>query len=306
MSLPTTDVIFAQVRAVSGAFIEYPFIETGDSVTRVYHMPCQVNRNDYNGAQLTLDATMASAGSAGVIALPFASDTSAYFIGDFSHRSIDGGLIEFDRLFAMIPATRNDSPSGTTAFTYPGIVSTDTDGTERTVSNASNASKITTITCTNTVTVGETVFINISSTQGGVGLSASGFYIALTGTTGSVVKIPAVSVGNTFVSGTLTELTIQPKAQKSMPTGSLSDFTYYLPGVTGGITDPTDVIETPIFAPYSANTGESVNVLAETTIPNSSSYAAQVTAGDFIVIESNVTRWRGNILQKQNVKVRAL
>lgn len=306
MSLPTTDAIFAQVRAVSGAFIEYPFIETSDSVTKVYHMPCQVNRNDYDGAQLTLDATMANASAAGVIALPFTSNASAYFIGDFNHSAIDGGLIEFDRLFAMIPATRNDSPSGTTAFTYPGIVSTDTDGTDRTVSAASNTDEVSTITCTNTVTVGEVVFISISTTQGGVAINSSGFYVALTGTTLSVVKIPAVSVGDTFVSGTLTELTIQPKAQKSMPTGSLSDFTYYLPGVTAGITDPTDVIETPIFAPYSATTGESVNVLSETTIPNSLSYAAQVTAGDFIVIESNVTRWRGNILQRQNVKVRAL
>jgi hypothetical protein len=154
--------------------------------------------------------------------------------------------------------------------------------------------------------VGDTVYINIVTSTGATTFTSSGFYIALTGTSGSVVKIPAIIVGTTFESGTLTELTIQPKAQKSIPTGSLSDYSYFLPGVSAGITDPTDVEETPVFAPFSAQTGEVANTLSELTIPNSSSYSADVAARNFIVIASNVTRWRGNILQKQNVRVRAL
>jgi hypothetical protein len=304
MSIPYTSGDFTSARANGESWIEYPFIEYGDNTTKVYHLVCEVNEVDY--APIALDTTMASASNADVISLPFTADAAAYHVGDFGKIKIDGGLTRFDRQFANIPSVRNDSPSGTTAYTYPGISSNDTDGTERTVTAASNAANVTTLTCTNTVSAGDTVYINIVTSTGSNIFTSSGFYIALTGTSGSVVKIPAIIVGTTFESGTLTELTIQPKAQKSIPTGSLSDYSYFLPGVSAGITDPTDVEETPVFAPFSAQTGETVNTLSELTIPNSSSYSADVAARNFIVIASNVTRWRGNILQKQNVRVRAL
>ena len=304
MSIPYTSGDFTSARANGDSWIEYPFIEYGDNTTKVYHLVCEVNEVDY--APIALDTTMASASNADVISLPFTADAAAYHVGDFGKAKIDGGLTRFDRQFANIPSVRSDSPSGTTAYTYPGISPNNTDGTERTVTAASNAANVTTLTCTNSVSVGDTVYINIVTSTGGTTFTSSGFYIALTGTSGSVVKIPAIIVGTTFESGTLTELTIQPKAQKSIPTGSLSDYSYFLPGVSAGITDPTDVEETPVFAPFSAQTGETVNTLSELTIPNSSSYSADVAARNFIVIASNVTRWRGNILQKQNVRVRAL
>jgi len=309
MSLPTTQSNFAQVRAIAATYIEYPFIEQGDSATKIYHMICKMARSDYDATDVDLDDTMASASSAGVIALPFAADSSAYFVGDFNHRPVDGGMVEFERIFANIPATR-ESFSGTTAYSFPGNKADATDGVVRTISGVSNAGEITTLTCTNTVSVGDafSYTVSTSSTSGGATFNrtTAGFTYALAGTTSSVVKMPAISILTTFESGQLTELTIQPRSQKSIATGSVTDFTYYLPGVTGGISTFSDVTETDTFAPFSATTGEAANVLSVLTIPDANTYNAQVTAADYLVIESSVTRWMGNIIQRADVKVRAL
>lgn len=116
MSLPTTDTIFAQSRAAD-SWVEYPFMERGDATAKIYHMKCRVNRNDY--APLALNATMTDAATAGVISLPFTGDATAFHVGDFGHRYVDGGLVEFDRQFATIPATRTRELVGSRSFAFP-------------------------------------------------------------------------------------------------------------------------------------------------------------------------------------------
>jgi hypothetical protein len=116
MSLPTTDTIFAQSRAAD-SWVEYPFMERSDSTAKIYHMKCSVNRADY--APLAINAPMTSAATAGVISLPFVSDSNAFFVGDFSHSYKDGGLVEFDRQFATIPATRTRELVGSRSFSFP-------------------------------------------------------------------------------------------------------------------------------------------------------------------------------------------
>ena len=95
MSLPSIPTNFANVRAVAQTYIEYPFIEMGDSATKVYHMICQQTQSSYSASQLDLDDTMSSATSAGVISLPFTADASAYFVGDFNHSPIYCGMVVF-------------------------------------------------------------------------------------------------------------------------------------------------------------------------------------------------------------------
>ena len=118
MSIPYTSEDFTTPRAGGDSWVEYPFIEYGDNSSKVYHMRCTVNKDDYTA--IALDTTMASASNADVLFLPFAADTSAYFVGDFNHRVIDGALLEFDRQFATIPATNEVYP-GTEFFTFPGL-----------------------------------------------------------------------------------------------------------------------------------------------------------------------------------------
>lgn len=306
MSLPTTNAIFAQVRAVAQTYIEYPFIELGDSDTKIYHMICTVNRDDYDATAVELDDVMSNAASAGVIQLPFAADSGAYFVGDFGHSPKDGGLVEFERIFANIPADRDGEFTGTQSFTYPGMnTNGDKSGTDDNVTATSFSDPITTLTVTNTVSVGDVIYLVLAWT-GTVSVNFNGFRTVLSGSTGSVIKVSGVSAGTTFDSGTVTELNNQPRGQKPELTGSITDFTYYLPGVTGGITVPEDVTETDTFNPFDPNTAQATVTLSVTTIPTFGEYQAQIDAGNYIVIDSRITRWKGNIIQKANLKIRAL
>lgn len=303
MSLPTAAL--ADVRAVAQTYIEYPFIEIGDSTTKVYHMICQQNRLDYDAAQVALDTTMASAANAGVVQLPFDPDADAYFVGDFGHSPIDGGLVEFERVFANIPQDLDDVFTGTQSYTYPGYQPTTATGTDKNITGITTSSGISTVTCTNSVSVGDVVYINATWT-GAISKTFMGYRVALTGTTGSAVKVADLQGGTTFDSGTLTELDYEPRGQKSQLTGSITDYSYYLPGVTPGITNPTDVTEDEVFQITNTLNLEASQFVSETTIPDLATYEGDVAAGNYLLISSEVNRWKGNILVKENRKIRAL
>ncbi len=303
MSIPYTSADFTTPRATGASWIEYPFIEDGDTATKIYHLICEVNKDDY--ASVALDTTMANASNADVLELPFTADAAAYHVGDFNHQVIDGALLRFDRQFTSIPSDRDDVFTGTRAYSYPGIFATTDAGTERTVtaySHSGTSTQICTLTVTNTLSIGDLFYLEITTSTTVV----TGYFVAITGTTGSVVKFKLLTLGGVFDSGTLTELVIQPRGQDAVETGSTSDFTYYLPGVTAGITDATDVTETAVFKAYNPATGASVLTLGQSTVPSFVEYAEMVSDGDYIVVASNVKRWRGNIIEREDIKVRAL
>jgi hypothetical protein len=121
MSIPYTQATMAQVRAVDGTFISHPFLEIGDTATKVYNLLCTQRASDYDSAQIALDAPMTNATTAGVISLPSGwADATAYFVGDTGHSAIDGGMIEFNRTFANIPAYSRIT-RGSYGYTFPGL-----------------------------------------------------------------------------------------------------------------------------------------------------------------------------------------
>lgn len=120
MSIPYTQPTMANVRAVEGTYISYPFLEDGDTSTKVYNMICTQRESDYSSAQISLDDPMSNAASAGVLELPFPADASAYFVGDTNHTPIGGGIISFTRTFANIPQSIT-IPAGSSFVTFPGI-----------------------------------------------------------------------------------------------------------------------------------------------------------------------------------------
>ena len=124
MSIPYTQASMANVRAVDGTYISYPFLEDGDTSTKVYNMVCTQRASDYDAAQLALDDPMTNATTAGVINLPFDSDSSAYFVGDTGHTPIGGGMLQFTRTFANIPQSIT-TPSGSAFVTFPGFTASD-------------------------------------------------------------------------------------------------------------------------------------------------------------------------------------
>jgi len=299
MSLPYTSGDFTKARAGTLSWVEYPFIEQGDNVTKVYHLVCEVNEANY--APIALDSTMASAGNADVIDLPFPVDANAYFVGDYNKVKIEGGLVTFDRQFAKIPATRNSILTGTSAYTFPGIEA-DRDLTiERNVTGVSFTTTTTTFNCSNTVSVGDLVLCSLNTTDPQTGITIDNNRIsrtALSGTNSSRVVVDKLNSFSYINSALIEQYRNKPRPSTSLATGTFTDFTYYLPGVTSGITLPTDVPLSNTF-----RTGNSL--LSAATIPSATEYNTLVTNGDLLLIDSSITRYAGNIIQRANVKVKA-
>lgn len=121
MSLPTTDTIFATARAAD-SWIEYPFLDRGDSTAKIYHMRCRQNLADYDPTAMIIGYPITGSLGAQVISLPFVNmHFSTYFCGDFNHSYSDGLLLTFDRIFANVPATRTDELVGSRSFPFPGV-----------------------------------------------------------------------------------------------------------------------------------------------------------------------------------------
>ena len=97
------------------AWYEYPFRDQGDSVTKLYHNIMQVQETSY--APLADDDVLTDAGQKPERS-PFADDAAAYYVGDSSLNHIGDGLVEFDRMFANIPADRIET-NGFYSFEYP-------------------------------------------------------------------------------------------------------------------------------------------------------------------------------------------
>ena len=296
MSLPTEDEIFALVRAVSQTHTEYPFIESGDNSTKVYHLICVVNQSAY--APIALDTPMAGAAAAGVIALPFPADTAAYFVGDFNHSPLDGGMLEFERVFANIPTTRNEIVTGTTSYTYPGVAYEPESSSEYDATGFSDTATTTTLSGLSggTYTVGDIVEVKLSTED------SSGVTMSITATReviqsgSSSVTVSRVSALTDFVSGSVSTLTNQPKGSISLATGTFTDFTYYLPGVTADVSTPKNVPVTPAFR-------TSALLLSSSSIPPIAEYNSKVTNKEFLTIESKITRYMGNIIERADIQV---
>lgn len=272
--------------------VERPFSEQDDKDTQVIYRPMLVNRSNY--VPLELDT-------------PHPTVTDAYLTMEIDHADYGVGLMSFVRVYAQIPATRDGVFTGSQAFTYPGFnTGGDTSGTEDTITAISNSgSSTSTLTVSNTVDVGDIVHITASWT-GVVQFNFTGFAQVLAGSTSSSVIVAFIGSGTTFSTGTMTELDYEPRAQDPKVTGSITDFTYYLPGVTDGITLPTDVLEDPTFKVLSTVTLSATVIMTTTTTPNFVAYQALIDAGAYIIVSSEVKRWKGNIIQKANRKIRAL
>jgi len=116
MSLPTASsgTSFSTATTVS-AWVEYPFRDVGDPDTKIYHHIMKQALDDY--APLDDDDTMTAATQKPVRS-PFDDDANAFYIGDSPATPIDGGLVEFDRMFSNIPADRVEG-AGLYASTFP-------------------------------------------------------------------------------------------------------------------------------------------------------------------------------------------
>lgn len=117
LSNPVPSVAFTTPTCVK-AWVNYPFRDAGDAATKVYHHKMQVLNTSY--APLSDDDTMTAA-TEKPSGSPFADDANAYYVGDQIQGQLDGGLVEFVRMFANIPASRVE-PDGFYSYQRPGIL----------------------------------------------------------------------------------------------------------------------------------------------------------------------------------------
>ena len=304
MSIPYTSEDFTTPRAGGDSWVEYPFIEYGDNSSKVYHMRCTVNKDDYTA--IALDTTMASASNADVLALPFTADANAYFVGDFNHRVKDGALLEFDRQFATIPATNEDYP-GTEFFTFPGMPAS-TSGSSINVSNISYSSGITTLTTASAhgMVSGDLFrFFYTYSAGGGIVISSSIYLTCETGTTGSTIK--ANTILGTY---TITAASVIPNATRGRNATNLSSSTkvineYFLPGISTNISSIQDINLFETFQPFLASSGQNVDTLTTATIPTIDEYNQSINNNDYLVIDCAIERYKGNIYVRKTKEITA-
>lgn len=290
MSIPYESVTngFQAAQVTTGTYIEYPFTHEGDSTAKIYHIICE--QYDVNYSPLALDTALSATAVNG---LPSEyANAQAYHIGDFNKQKLDGGLVRFDRQFATIPATRNNILTGTIAYTYPGIAASTDGGVTSTITAISGS----TITASTSASAGDSIYFNITTTASGITLTTSGFGTALAGTSSSQIVTDGFSSIGTFSSGNVTVLASNVRAPLNAAAGSFTTYSYSMPENFYNVA-PSD-----IFTP-------SKSTLSSATIPTASAYQTLIddnTESGFILISSEITKYAGNIVQKADVKVKAI
>lgn len=311
----------SSVRVITDTFIEYPFLERGDSNTKVYHMICQQRESDYNPAQVALDTPMTSAAAAGVLELPFDADSSAYCLGDSNHSPRPGGMLQFERTFSNIPST-TFTPIGSEEYTFPALPL---------ISGGPSYGTSHTITALNMVLGQEGIFITTSTAHGlAVGDNAHLSFTYKIGTgdevysvntsAGRVISTPSttqiqVKIGKIFNEQTTLTI-VAGKIIVPSFTGSLGPRTvhsvvfeevrYILPGVTPNIGDIVDMdfaltYETMGFS----SSPDGVPYLDFNTYPTGNEYLDMVDNKALLVTRSDLTRWRGNIYKHRTRYIQA-
>lgn len=308
MSIPYTSEDFTTPRAGEESWIEYPFIEYGDNSSKVYHMRCTVNKDDY--AAIALDTTMASASNANVLALPFTADANAYFVGDFNHRVTDGALLEFDRQFATIPATNEVYP-GTEFFTFPGLPSVGTSAITIVSDSYSNGISTFITNANHNMQAGDLCRIRFVYSSGGTTFNYEVYLNCTTGTTGTTIKTNSIiaSLNLDYSEDIYVQPNVKkPRLSQNLPSSVKITNDYYLPGITNNIVTQNDIPILQTFNPIIQSTGLTVTDLRSftkplSTKPTAEDYRALIDAQDYIIKDCTIQRYKGNIYVRKTKKI---
>jgi hypothetical protein len=304
MAIPYIQPTMAFVRAVDGTYISYPFIEDGDTTTKVYNMVCTQQATDYNASQVAIDTAMSSAAAAGVLVLPFPADSDAYFVGDTGHSPVGGGMISFTRTFANIPQTTTVA-SGSAFVTFPGILGFGSFGLSITVSAVSMTAGTRGVRLTTSsahgLGVNDTIYLSMDYTVGSDPFiyQVMGQFLAYSvpSTTTLLVDIgqnwdEQVTINASNVDLRKNDLARNPT---SYNVSTQTRYDYILPGTTPWANDVLDVqVPSPFYAVNSL--GEPTDSVSISTTPSANTYVNMIKNEHNLVIESSLAEWAGNIL----------
>lgn len=223
--------------------------------------------------------------------------TTCYLVGEGGFSDVRGGVAEFTREYRRIPSART-IPLGTYAFKFPaspfaaaGSAKTITAATGTTFTSAAHGYSAGT-------------YILLSATYSGGSISVRGAITSVT--TDTFVLNVAYIPSGTFSSGTATEISRGRATSQTLPSSAIEVFSYALPGVTSGVSTIQDFKADDIFKVIVTASGEEVDTVSAATTPTATQYGAMVSSGSYIVAESGVKVWAGNILEKRTVMVVAL
>jgi len=290
------------------AKIVYPFADVGDNATKEVHQTLYQLADRY--VPPTLGAVFVPATDANFSGSPV-SIGDAYCIGDYDLSEAESGLVSFTRKWSNIPAIRIE-PNGSTLYQMVGLPAGPA-GSRKILTACSVSGNTATFTSTaHGYLVDDSIHMSVTCTISGALVSTSTNYKVTAVTTNTFSVIGAALFSNSLVYGNALKV-LPYRATKQVKTTSYMRYDYALPGVTSGITAFTDFTSEKPFDPILTATGQAIsdyeelrNTLGPLTTPTDTEYIAMIKAGDFIVAESNISTYKGNILQRATLMVRAM
>ena len=325
MSIPYIQSTMQEARVVDGSFISYPFLDSGDTQTKVFTLICTQLASYYDAAQIDLDTPMSSAAAAGVIDLPTGwVDSTAYFVGDTNFQSNGSGMLSFTRTFANIPQT-NTAASGSESYTFPGVIWPipyfTTSQVPASITNIQTVAgqRGLVFTCDNPhlFVAGDYGTIKAEfEVQGGDGFL---YTIAAPYIISSISSdyVFTADVGYNFDSQVILTLKSGRVSTTNLGREKLpltipitTRYQYILPGITPWVSDVNDIEVPRKFSPV-FESGASVDdtgsgklsvtytvgpVTVRGTVPSATEYYQMIKDGANLIIESSLSEWAGNIL----------
>ena len=235
------------------------------------------------------------------------SDVTAYFLDDAEFQDLGGGVQEWTRTWATIPATWQE-PGGTFAFTFPAYTAGVAFGSIFTATGAIANGNYYTVNCNATsVAVADTGMFDLdylrNSQNYHVTFVADAKY-ASSGTNVGIAKILPGSGTFSSVSGTVREWSTGRVIPATIEVDSFVIHEYALADeTTANILLP----QVDRFSPVNSS-GYEVDTLSTgvATYPNSTTYASMVAAGSLIVARrSDRRKYAGNIWERTTLVVAA-
>ncbi len=255
-------------------------------------------RADY--ARPAVNATLTYDNGAG-------SDVTAYFVDDTEFQDLGGGVQEWRRTWATIPATWQE-PGGTFAFTFPADTAGVAFGSIFTATGAiANGNYYTVNTNATNIAVADTVMFDLSYLRSSQNYHVTFVADAKYANSGTNVGIAKILPGaGTFssVSGTVREWSTGRTLPEALEVDSFLIHEYALCDET-----TADILLPQIdaFSPVNSS-GYAVDTLSTgtATYPNSTTYASMVAAGSKIVARrSDRRKYAGNIWERTTLVVAA-
>lgn len=326
MAIPYNSTAY-DTHKCTGADTRYPFANYGDSATKVYVHAMRGNRSTYAPLAFNDEMTTADEKPNGS---PFSDDSAAFWVGDSIPQDQKDGTVKYERTFANIPATRIEG-NGIYAFTYPGVSSTTTStiatstGNESVSFDSGTGEGVMVFDVapgdTSKFTVGQKLHVNNNNQTYGAfqgkrtgGLSTwynyyinNGFVTDITSNTITIKEVlsPTSWEWTDFRS----EVAITTFAAQSI-LKARDPFTNNATSIRNyNYLKSDDLIGIPISAKFNLvnSSGAPTNELTNTTNPTKVEYLNLIEDSEYIAAESTqITRWMGNIWQKQQILVQVL